>query len=72
MADVSSIASLATSQAQVNLQQEVQTSVQKKAMDIQESSAMHLLDATLGAGQPAPAAPSVPSDTVGTQLDVTA
>ncbi|RLK50907.1 putative motility protein YjfB-like [Alkalispirillum mobile] len=72
MADVSSIASLATGLSQANLQQAVQTSVQKTAMDIQESSALQLIDATLEGGKPAPAAPSVPSEQVGSRLDVMA
>lgn len=43
--DVSSIAAFATANAMANVRQEVSLSVLRKAMDIQEQSAMQLLEA---------------------------
>lgn len=43
--DVSSIAAFASANAMANARQEVSLSVLKKAMDIQEQSAMQLLEA---------------------------
>ncbi len=52
--DVSAIASAASANAMAEVQQEAAVSVLKKTMDIQEQSAMQLLQAI-----PQPAAPSV-------------
>ena len=64
MSDVSSIASLATGMARTQLAADVQTSVQRMAMDIQQDMADSLIDAL-----PDTAA-SIPGETVGSLLDV--
>ncbi|MCK9260952.1 MAG: YjfB family protein [Azoarcus sp.] len=60
--DVSSIAAAASANAAAQVQQEVSVSVLKKAMDIQEQSAMQLLEAL-------PPVPAAPTGTAGGVID---
>lgn len=69
MADVSAIASTATSMSQTQLQAELQTSVTRKAMDVQESTAAQLIENIDDVGGNAP---SNPGDRVGEMLDTRA
>ncbi|QIT54661.1 putative motility protein [Aquisalimonas sp. 2447] len=71
MADVSSIASMASSMSQAQLQADVQTSVTRKALDIQESNAQQLIDALPDAGGPS-GAPVNPAERVGSLVDTSA
>ena len=63
--DVPAIASAATAQAQLNLQQQVDIAVLKKSMDQQAAAAMQMIDALI---QPAPS----PEGSLGHNLDIKA
>ncbi len=67
MSDVSMIASLSTAMSQAQLARDVQTSVQRKALDIVEASAAQLIE---GISESAPVSVPDPSQRVGTVVDV--
>ena len=67
MSDVSMIASLSTAMSQAQLARDVQTSVQRKALDIVEASAAQLIE---GISESAPVSAPDPSQRVGTVVDV--
>lgn len=60
--DVTTIAAMASSNALAQVQQQASVSVMKKTMEIQEQSAMQLLQAI-------PAPPPVPLGSVGGNID---
>ena len=73
MSDVSGIAALASHMSQTQVQADVQTSVQRKAMDIQESTAQQLIDALPDVGGGAPSGgPVNPAERVGETVDTSA
>lgn len=73
MADAAGITSLASGLSQARVQSEVQTSVARKALDIQESTAQQLVDALPDASGAAPAgSPVNPGDRVGAHVDTSA
>ncbi|MFO7787512.1 MAG: putative motility protein [Halospina sp.] len=74
MVDVSGAASAASAQSQANVKQDVQVSLQKKEMEMQEANASQLLNAlpqTGGAQDPA-AGSANPSEAVGSNVNVSA
>ena len=72
MADVSGIASMASAMSQAQLQADVQTSVTRKALDIQESNAQQLIDALPDVGGSLSGAPANPAERVGSLVDTSA
>ena len=77
MVDVASIASTATTMSQTQVEADVQTSVARRALDIQESTAAQLLDALPDVQQGAPStdaggSPVNPADRVGEFVDTSA
>lgn len=67
MSDVSMIASLSTAMSQAQFARDVQTSVQRKALDIVEASAAQLIE---GISESAPVSVPDPSQRVGTVVDL--
>ena len=74
MVDVSGAASAVSAQSQANLQQDVQISLQKKQMEMQEANASQLLNALPQAGgaQDPAAGSANPSEAVGGTVNVSA
>lgn len=73
MADVSGMAASSTAQAQANTQQQVETTMLRKELDMQKSNASQLLEGIPEAGPSDPAAGAAnPSENVGSTVNVSA
>lgn len=73
MADVSGMAAANAAQSQANVQQQVETTMMRKELDMQQSNAAQLLEGLPQAGPSDPAAGAAnPSENVGSTIDVSA